>query len=272
MSRFGYGHVTEKGFIAFSHDLCEGAWAEVSSKGYDSAQRMLPSNPMEVPRDVGWKLRATWAIAALRDALGTSPEVLVELDVLWDSTQRKLFHILGSAAEDRNPEVRAAAERLQGALLEGAGTAQTNLSYDEEVDFGRHQVALMSKGARAEDVKRLGLGSLRDEIHDATESLARGVGRRPGEQRTTGRYKRVRAATAACAAAFNGIHDEIAWFVEHAPPGKARKRLERMLAPFQALLERYPASGSEPAPAPAPAPAEEEPAPAPGPSEVPALG
>jgi len=52
--------------------------------------------------------------------------------------------------------------------------------------------------------------------------------------------------------------------VEHAPPGKARKRLERMLAPFQALLERYPASGSEPAPAPA----EEEP----GPSEVPALG
>ncbi len=65
MARYGYGYVTEKGFVAFSHDLTEGAWAEVSIKGYDGAQRMLPSNPMEVPRDVAWKLRATWAIATL---------------------------------------------------------------------------------------------------------------------------------------------------------------------------------------------------------------
>ncbi len=257
MAQYGYSHVKEKAYLAFLHELGEGAWAEVSTKGYDSAQRMLPSNPLEVPRDVAWKLRASWTIATLRDALGASPELLAELDAAWDSTQRKLYHVLGSASEDKDPEVRAAAERLKGALLEGAGIAQTNLSYDEEVDFGRHQAALMSKGPRAEDVKRLGLGAVRAEIQATTEALARGLGRGPGEQRTGARYKRVRAAARACAAAFNGIHGEIAWFVEHTPQGKARKRLEKMLAPLQALLERYPAPAGEGAPeeeAPAPAP------------------
>jgi hypothetical protein len=260
MAHHGYDHVTEKGFVAFAHDLREGAWADVSIKAHANAQQMLPSNPMDVPRDVAWKLRATWAIATLRDALGTSPEVLVELDALWDATQRKLSNALGSAAEDRDPELRAAAERLQRALAlpEGAGTAKTSVSYDEDVDFGRHQVELMSKGAHAEDVKRLGLDGLRDEIHHATEGLARGVGRGPREQRTAERYNRIRAATAACVAAFEGLHDEIAWFVEHTPQGVARRRLERMLAPFQALLDRYPSSK--------PAPTEE--APASGPVEV----
>ena len=252
--RHGYSHVSEKGFVAFSHDASEGPWAEVAIDAYDNEERTLGEGALEVPRPVAWKLRATWSIATLRDALGASPEVLAGLDVSWDSTQRMLHHTLGGAQEDEDPEVRASATRLRGALLSGNGTAQTNLSYDEEVDCGRHQVELMTHGALAEDAARVGLAALRDRIHETTEALAEGIGRAPGNARTLARSRRIRAAAAACANDFNGIHSEIAWLIAHTPHGLVRTRLERMLAPFQALLERYPA------PADAPASTEDEPA------------
>ena len=248
MTRFGYGNVTDKGFIAFTHDLSEGAWAPVDIGAFDNPERMLPADPLQVPREVGWKLRATWTIATLRDAIGASSEVLAGLDVRWDSTQRKLYHVLGSASEDQNPAVREAALRCRGALLEGNGVAQTKRSYDGEVDYGRNQVVLMTDGPLAADVSLLGLAPLRDEIRQTTEALAQGIGRAPGEQRTVARSERIRAGRAACAAAFNGIHQEIAWLVERTPPGAARTRLQALLAPFEALLSRYPApaAGTEP--------------------------
>ena len=260
MTRYGYGYVTEKGFMAFSHDLEEGAWQGVSIQGFDGAQRALSGDALGMPRDVAWKLRATWAIAALRDALGASPEVLAELDAAWDASERRLYHRICCSAEDRDPAVREAAERLRGALLSGNGTAQTNLTYDEEVDYGRHQVVLMSKGAVARDVQICGLAGAREEIAEVTEALAHGLGRAPGEKRKGSRHQRIRAARSACAAAFNGIHGEIAWFIGNMVPSKGRTRAEKLLAPFRALLERYPAgSGAgdldEEAPAQAPAPA-----------------
>ena len=259
-TRNGYSYIAERAFVAFAHDLSEGSWAEIAIQDHDNEQHELGSNPLEIPRTVAWKLRATWSIATLRDALGASPEVLAGLDVSWDSTQRKLYYVLGGAMEDESPEVRTAATRLKGALLSGNGTGQTALSYDDEVDFGRHQVELMTHGALAEDTTTVGLTTLRDRIHETTEALAQGIGRAPGEQRTMARSKRIRAATAACASHFNGIHNEIAWLLASTPPGSARTQLERMLAPFQALLERYPAPVDAPAPAPAPAPPKGEPA------------
>jgi len=255
-TRYGYGYITERAFIAFAHDLSEGSWAEIAIQDHDNEQHELGPDPFAIPRPVAWKLRATWSIATLRDALGASPEVLAKLDVSWDSTQRKLYYAIGGAMEDESPEVRTAATRLKGALLSGNGTAQTALSYDDEVDFGRHQVELMMHGALAEDTTTVGLTALRDRIHETTEALAQGIGRAPGEPRTMARSKRIRAAAAACASHFNGIHNEIAWLLASTPPGSARTQLERMLAPFQALLERYPA----PAGAPAPTPVEGEPA------------
>ncbi len=254
MTRYGYGYVTEKGFIAFSHDISEGLWAEIATESYDNEQHTLGKDPLDIPRPVAWKLRAVWSIATLRDALGASPEVLAGLDASWDSTQRKLYHTFGSASEEEDPEIRAAATRLKGALLSGNGTAQTTLSYDEKVDFGRHQVELMTRGALAEDTKKARVSAVRDRIRETTEALAQGIGRGPGDQRSMARAKRIRTALAACASDFNGLHSELAWLIDRTPTGPVRTRLERMLAPFQALLERYPA------PAGAPATAADEPA------------
>lgn len=251
MTRHGYGYVSEKGYMAFTHDLGEGAWASISITAHDNPERMLPADPFLVPRDIAWKLRASWAIAVLRDALGASPEVLAGLDARWDASQRKLFHVLGAAESDHSKAIQDAAKRLKGALLSGNGTEQTTLSYDEEVDYGRNQIALMSSGPLVADVTLLNLAGMRDQINQDTEALAQGIGRGPGEKRAPSRSKRIRAAVGSCAAAFNGIHGELTWMIDHTPPGAVRTQLEAMLAPFQALLLRYPAptateTGAEP--------------------------
>jgi hypothetical protein len=260
MTRYGYGYAPEKGFISFYRDLSEGAWKDVSIKKYDNPdQELPPALLVGGSAPVLWKLRATWAIATLQDALGTGSAVLDQLDVDWDSVQRKLHFTLGSAGEDKDESRREAAERLRDALLLGNGTAQTILGWDEEVDFGRQQVALTSKGPLAEDAKKVGLLPILKEVDETTEALAHGLGRGPERKRAGSRATRVREALAVCAAAFNGIHNEMLWFLDHTKDGEARALLEQMLLPFQSLLDRYPstsgANAADPAPAPAPVPA-----------------
>lgn len=77
--------------------------------------------------------------------LGSSTAVVTERDAEWDSAQRALNLCLATAAEHKDPAVREAAGRLRGALLKGAGTEQTTLSYDEEVDYGRQQLLRAAK-------------------------------------------------------------------------------------------------------------------------------
>lgn len=259
MTRYGYGYVPEKGFLSFLSDLSEGVWKDISIKLYDHPHQKLAPALIDDASPVRWKLRATWAIVTLRDALGAGPAVLAQLDGDWDSTQRKLHFILGGAGEDKDPSRRDAAERLRGALLLGNGTAQTLLSWDEEVDFGRQQLALTAEGPLADDARKLGLHAVLQEVEETTAALAHGLGRGSEQRRGVARSVRLRWALAGCAAAFNGIHHEIAWFLDHTEDADAHSRLEQMLAPFQALLDRYPstrgASTDDAAPASTSAPA-----------------
>ena len=245
MARYGYSFVSDKGFIAFAHDLNEGAWKSISIEKYDVPDRMPSLSLVEAPRPVVWKLRAMWAIASLRDILGgASAEVLAQLDGDWDSAQRKLYHHLGSASEEKDAGKRAAVERLRGALLRGGGTGQTTLAYDDEVDFGRQQIALVRSEPLAADAKKVGLATIIKQIDEATEALAKGLGRGPGQKRSAPRSTRLREALTECSTAFNWIHQDLVWTAEHTPPGPARTLLDELLAPFAALLSRLPASGA----------------------------
>lgn len=247
MARYGYGYVPEKGFIAFGRELSEGTWKDVSLKKFDpSHERWSGHALLEAPKPVVWKLRCSTVIEFLREAVGGgTTEALEALDETWDRLQRKLYHSIGQAAEDDATAHRQAAGRLRGSLLLGNGTGQTILGYDEEVDFGWQQVELSTKGAAADDVKLLGLGGLIGEIGKATEALAKGLGRGPGQKRTAARSVRIRNALTACAAAFNGVHDDIAWMVDHSEAGPAHDQLRAMLAPFEGLLDRYPPVAKE---------------------------
>ncbi|WP_437586003.1 hypothetical protein [Sorangium sp. So ce1000] len=273
MARYGYSFVPDRGFSAFSRDLDGGAWRDVAIKKYDTPDRM-PPQLVEAPRPVAWKLRATWCIAALDEALGiASAGDLAALDAEWDAAQRALHHFVASAEEGEDAAVREAATRVRAVMLKGNGTEQTRLGYDAEVDFGRSQMAAAKRSMEA-DVKKIGAGAHLKRIDKATEALARGIGRGDGEKRPGTRAKRVRAATSGCVTAFNAIHDEINWLLAHTPPGdKQRQLLEALHAPFLALLERYPPptrsaatdddKGEEDAVTEEPADDEEEPASAP---------
>ncbi|WP_438031877.1 hypothetical protein [Sorangium sp. So ce204] len=240
MARYGYSFVPDRGFSAFSRDLDGGAWKDVSIKKYDTPDRM-PPQLVEAPRPVAWKLRATWCIAALDEALGiASATELAALDAEWDAAQRALHHFVASAEEGEDAAVREAASRIRAVMLKGNGTEQTRLGYDPEVDFGRSQVAAAKRSMEA-DLKKIGAGAHLKRIEKATEALARGIGRGGGEKRPGTRAKRLRAAISGCVTAFNAIHDEITWLLAHsAPGGKQRQQLEALHAPFLALLDRYP--------------------------------
>jgi hypothetical protein len=185
---------------------------------------------------------------------------LDELDASWDSCQRKVNYRLAEHAESKEPEVQKAAERLRAQLLHGGGSGQTSFDYDQEVDFGRNQIELSKEPAAAADVKKLKMGDLLQEIADTTEALAKGHGRAPGTKRSGAPSIQQREAHTACSAAFNGVHDEIAWFIENTENGSDRDKLIELQAPFEALLARNPpraavAKGTPPAVPPATPPA-----------------
>lgn len=133
-------------------------------------------------------------------------------------------------------------------MLLGNGTAQTTLPYDEEVDFGRKQVALAASEAVAADIALLKLEARIEQIEAATEKLAEAMGR-GGGGRKGARSLRVREAIGACVVAFNSVHEDIAWFIERLAEGKERKQMQALLAPLEALLARYPGApvSAEPA-------------------------
>ena len=136
--------------------------------------------------------------------------------------------------------MRKAAERLRAQLLHGGGTGQTAFDYDQEVDFGRDQIELCKEAATAADVKKLKIGDLVQEIAETTEALARGNGRTAGSKRAGAPSIKQREAVAACSAAFNGVHGDLAWFIENTPNGPERDKLVELQAPFEALLVRNP--------------------------------
>ncbi|WP_437875751.1 hypothetical protein [Sorangium sp. So ce513] len=241
MAGYGYSFVTDKAFSAFARDLEQGAWKSVSIDKVDVPNRVPTALLLEAPKPVVWKARAVWSIRTLDEALGVaSAAALAELDTEWDASQRALHLFLASAAESKDPAHRDAAVRLRGALLAGAGTEQTQYAYDAEVDHGWHQIAIAGKAPLAADVKKVGAGPYLKRVEEATDALAKGLGRSAGQKRAVARSKRIREAMVACTQAFNAIHDDIGWLIAHTPSGKQRDLLEALHAPFLALLERSP--------------------------------
>ncbi len=239
MTAFGYSYVSGKAFVAFSHDLQEGAWKSISIAKLDTPYQVLSPAALDAPLPVLWKLRIAWVLATLRQALGSAN--IDDLDQAWDSVQRKAHYRLAEHAESTDIEIKKAAERLRSQMLLGGGTGQTVLEYDQEVDFGRQQIELAKEPQAAADIKKLKLGDLMAEIAATTESLAAGTGRKAGTTRAGAPSAQQRDALTACSAAFNGVHDDIAWFVEHTEAGPERDRFIALQAPFEALLARNPA-------------------------------
>lgn len=257
MALFGYGSVPDRAFVAFEQELDEGAWKAVSTKKHEDAAKGNAAALLSAPTQVIWKFRLRWGIGAIVSALGATS--LVSLDDAWDAAQRRLFHRIAEGVDAEDRAVRDSADRLRTGLLAGTGTAQTQLDFDSEVDFGRQQLALTQDGGPlAADAKKLKLADALADIAKTTESLGKGLGRGTTEKRKAP-SRRLREAVAECAASFNAVHDEIAWFISRTPKGSDRDTLTALMAPLEALLER-----NQSATAPVVAEGEAEPAPVEG--------
>lgn len=236
MAGLGYSNLTDRAFVGFEPELDKDAWNDISTKKYEEGAKDDAAVLIQAPLLVTCKLRLRFGIAGIVAAHGATS--LVKLDNNWDATQRRLFHRIAVHVDDEIAENREAADRLFAQLLAGTGTAQTQLDFDAEVDWGQKQVRLTAKdGPLAADAKRLGLGDILAEVAKTTDALAAGLGRDTGAARKAP-SRRLRDALAACAAAFNSVHELLSWFWENTPPGAERDKVAALLAPLERLLER----------------------------------
>lgn len=232
---YGYGSVTEQGFVGFEKTLSEGAWRAVDVKGLAGADGTLEHGAAKLGVLPMSKLRVREAIAVLVGALA-GQSAAADLDDAWDRVQTRLDAHLALKAADDDEAVAAAARRCRGALLAGNGTAQTQYTLRKEVDFGRTQVRLAATEPLASDVALVGIAPTMKRVSETTEALAKEVPEGAGD-RPRGRAVQIRAAWAGCVAAFNGVHDDLTWLLAHMPAGAERARVAELLAPFEALLE-----------------------------------
>lgn len=236
MARLGYGSISAKAFIAFGVDLKDGTWAPLDDAPHKLPGGGIKASALGAPLPVLWKLRLTTSIAALEGAVGS--EAITEVDAAWDSAQRRLHYELLARTEDADAAMKAAAARLRGLLLIGGGSGQTALDYDAEVDFGRQQLALAKEAKAAADVALLGLEARLTEAAEATERLAAAIGRRAGQARQGAPSDLRREAVAACARAFNAVHEDLDFYLGALEKGPDRERVRELRAPLEALLAR----------------------------------
>ena len=248
----GYGYVEDKGFVSFSGAFGEGEWESIDIQPYDSEEMLVKAPFMTTPVAIQWKLSGTWAIRMLVRSMSVGNTA--ELDSEWDAAQRSFAAGVASEEDHKDPAHRAAAGRIRTALLAGAGTGQTIFELDGEYEFGKQQIVLAEQKPLAADLKLTDLGPKLDRIREATLALGEGIGRVPGKNRAPARWLRIRDALQGCVGAFTSIHDGLQWAIAHSPSGPERDQMERLLEPFKALLERYPAPAAAEAKA-APAPA-----------------
>ena len=161
----------------------------------------------ELRKDTGLKLRMPTA------------DELTSLDRAWDASERRVNSQIAVHEDSEDPARAAAAARLRAALLSGAGSAQTVLSWEQEVDFGRKQVELASQAPLSDDVALLELQPFIDDISEKTEALSN-VLRQEGSS-SAPRSNRIREALVGCRQSFNRVHDDLLWHQEHVPSGPA---------------------------------------------------
>ena len=237
MSETSYAYVPEEGFEGFAQELSQGAWALIDTKDFGGAGQAAAKSLCDAPLQITWKLRVAWVLAELAAARGGADQAK-DVDNAWDGTQKRFAGLLAAATHDKDTEKRAAAARLQKAFLLGAGSGQTKLRYQQEVDFGRTQAQLAKEAQHAADIALLGLLGVITEIEEATDALAEAIGHGQGEGRRPS--ERRRSALGACSTTFAAVADSIAWVTRHGTTAD-RPRAQALLDALHALAKRYPA-------------------------------
>jgi hypothetical protein len=237
--RQGFSYVEERGFISLLEDLDKGSrWREHDSTPYENVTT-APTIPLyQRPLALQCKVRLKRGINGLLMARGVG--LLDVYDASWDKTQRRLYFSVAANTADPDPAKSSAAEKIKDSpgMFLGDGLGQTRLPYEQEVDHGRGQLAMLRGGLRTE-VALLGLGPIVEDVANTTEEFATALGRSSGKSSKT-RAEQVNTALKECRQACNFTLSALGWHTTQ--PGlsqEASHELEELLAPLKALLKRY---------------------------------
>lgn len=238
MAPVTFSHVPAEAFDALARELQTGPWAQIDISVY-AGPNQTPLRPLrEASGLVSGKIRLLWALE--RHAIASKGAGQAKkLDQDWDGAQRRFNARLELAAVDADANIREAASRVRERMTQGAGTAQTRLSYQQEVDFGNRQLAIAADEGAA-DVQLLDLGSAIEDIRRTTQALAECIGHGQNNQTPA---KRLRSTTVECAAACAHVHGYLVWLEDNGQPDDARLAAT-LQAPLAALAARYPGTAS----------------------------
>jgi hypothetical protein len=239
MPNHGYYRVSQEGFSTLPQQLKEDLWGALDISSYEKAPEQI-----DIPVLPLLKMRLLQKSNALLQAISTSSDALTKLDIRWDFPQRKLASRIKEAEDEEDPHLQEAGARLRKALLKGNGTAQTQLSFDEEVKFGKMQVALSRAPKKegqttptiAEDLKTISVEALIEDIERRTQELEAGLAQVPEEARSTSRFARIKLAMSEMIDELNHSHDELIRQIEAATTPDTKDRLSKLLNALQSLI------------------------------------
>lgn len=233
MSQLSFAHVPQAGFFAFNATLSSNPWTLVDASNHDDPAKPLWNAPVLVTIKIRMKRSIHGLLVAIAGSGGAKG-----CDRVWDACQKQLNGMISVHSVSHDATKRDAAARLQKTLLIGAGAAQTQLRYQEEVDFGRKQAALVAEGQGATDATLLGLHPLLNEIAAATEALAATIGH--GETVSPPYLRRAKAVTT-CALTFGWAADYLDWMIQSGGNSPERDIAMTLHASLAELSQRYPA-------------------------------
>jgi hypothetical protein len=246
MSSHGYASVTNEGFIAFSSELAtQTPWKDIPD---DDAAAVCASADARcaLRADAALKLGLCVAINALQVAVIGDQTTPAEVDPKWDREQRLADLDLSREELSEDPDRVAAAHLIREVMFKGHKTKQTRFTFQEQVDFGRHQASVAQDATVSKALQLLDMTERLARVRDLTEALAAALGR-ADQAPTLAKHDQRRLARQQCVAAFNAAHNTLNLWSTQATTDTARAHFAALLAPLQALLARH-SGKQDPAP------------------------
>jgi hypothetical protein len=236
MADVSFAHVPAEGFTAFGMQLEKDAWGSIDVSTYLGSDGR-PAKPMgDAPTFVSFKIALQIVVSELVLAVQSTVGAR-GFDAVWDQTEKHFSALVVAARKSSNAPVKAAADRVFAAMLLGRGDGQTQLGYQQEVDFGRKQVHLSGQPQVSADIALLGLGPMIQAIAEATEDLAGAVSHGRADLSPS---KQRKALVAKCNQVFGTIHRALDWYAEYGATGQDREKALALQTTLTELATKYP--------------------------------
>ena len=225
-----FNHVSMESFLAVDAILNKTAWA--THRGAPSAGL----NATVVATHASLLFDSLDKLAAM---LGSNEERRKEMDARWDLAQQRFTSATHLMATAPDPDLQRNAQLIVATLLWPSGTsAQVQMTYEREVDFGLQQIRLSQEPHIAAALTAAGLDPYFQDVITTTQALADAIGREPGISKEPAPSVRRRQAHRACVLAFEHVYAGLEYLIAATSDPSERDALRALLTPLTELSDR----------------------------------